>query len=248
MVPLHLRWSPSMALQLLAVAGIVFGLNLLPAFGPPTSAVLVALSLNLDLPPAPLVAVGAVSAAAGRYTLARGTRKLRPRLSERRRASFDAAQRYLTEHRGGAVAGLALFALSPVPSGQLFVAAGLMEVPLAPLTAAFFAGRVVSYTIYVAGASALSASLGDAFAESLTSPLGIGLQLLALAALALFVKVDWAARLPGARSDAEHGADREHQPAADRDPREAGGGPAAPGLGEQLDEDQGQHRAGREPE
>jgi len=184
--------------QYLLVAAAVFALNLLPAFGPPTSAVLVALTLNYDLATAPLVAVAAVSAAAGRYVLASATRRLRPRLSPHRLESFAAAQRYLEQNRNLSLIGLGLFALSPVPSGQLFVAAGLMEVPLAPLTAAFFCGRLVSYTIYVTGASALAANLGETFRDSLTSPLGIALQLLALAALVMFVRIDWA-RLLGDR-------------------------------------------------
>jgi uncharacterized membrane protein YdjX (TVP38/TMEM64 family) len=70
-----------------------------------------------------------------------------------------------------------------VPSGQLFVAAGLMTVPLLPLTAAFFAGRLVSYSIYVAVASIAEQNLGDVVVDALTSPLGMGLQVAMLAAL-----------------------------------------------------------------
>ncbi|MGZ8667053.1 MAG: hypothetical protein ACXWZM_08080, partial [Solirubrobacterales bacterium] len=92
---------------------------------------------------------------------------------------------------------LALFALSPVPSGQLFVAAGLMEVRLIPLTAAFFGGRLVSYAIYVGGASAIAASVPDTFIDSLTSPLGIAVQLVALAGLILFLRIDWTRVLAG---------------------------------------------------
>ena len=41
-------------------------------------------------------------------------------------------------NRAGSIAGLALFALSPLPSAQLFIAAGVTGVRLLPLTAAFF--------------------------------------------------------------------------------------------------------------
>jgi hypothetical protein len=181
-----------MLLDYLLIGSIVFAINLLPAFGPPTSAVLVALSLSFDLPSAPLIARGALAAASGRFVLANGARRLRPRLSVERRNHLAAAEAFLVNHRGRAAAGLGLFALSPVPSGQLFTAAGLMEVPLAPLTAAFFAGRVVSYTIYVTGAAALEDTLGDAFIDSLTSPIGIAAQLLALFGLVLLLRLNWA--------------------------------------------------------
>ncbi len=240
-----------MAPDYLLVAALVFALNLLPAFGPPTSAVLVALTLNFDLETVPLVAVAALAAASGRFVLANLARGLRPRLSPGRRQSLATAQRYLEQNRGRSLLGLALFALSPVPSGQLFVAAGLMEVRLIPLTAAFFAGRLVSYAIYVTGASAIAASVPDTFLDSLTSPLGIAVQLTALAGLVLFLRIDWTRVLAGRvgpTSDAEGDADAEHHGRTGQDPGQAPGGVSPPTLREQLDRDQGEHRAGGEAE
>jgi membrane protein YqaA with SNARE-associated domain len=179
------------AVDYVYVAGLVFALNLLPAFGPPTSAVLVALTLNFDLEPVPLIAAGALGAASGRYVLARTTRLARSRLSPARRENLHAAQELVTGNRAKAAAGLGLFALSPVPSGQLFVAAGLLDVRLEPLTVAFFCGRVCSYAIYVLGASAAKESVGDEITAALTSPWGIAFQVAALAALAALLRVDW---------------------------------------------------------
>ena len=184
-----------MPLEYLLVAAVVFAINLLPAFGPPTAAVLVSLTLSFDLASAPLIACGALAAAGGRFTLATLTRRVRPRLSPERIAHLSAAQDYLLRRQTMTVSALALFALSPVPSGQLFVAAGLMSVTLLPLTAAFFAGRLVSYTIYVTGASALRDTLGDTMMETVTSPLGIAVQVVALLALAMLLRIDWADRL-----------------------------------------------------
>jgi hypothetical protein len=183
---------------LLALA-LVFGVNLLPAFGPPTWAVLVFVRLNGDLPALPLVLGGAIAAAGGRLVLATASRRLRGRFSARRLESLAAAERVLTGDRRRAFGGLALFALSPVPSAQLFVAAGLLSVPLLPLTAAFFAGRLVSYSIYVGGASLAGHSLGDTFKSAFTSPLGIALQVLMLAVIVALVRVDWAKRLSARR-------------------------------------------------
>ena len=179
-------------MEYLAVAAIIFALNLLPAFGPPTSAVLVALTLSFDLASAPLIAAGAVGAAGGRFTLATVTRRFRPRLSQERRRHLEAAEKALLARPRRSVAALGLFALSPVPSGQLFVAAGLMRVRLLPLVAAFFAGRVVSYSIYVTGASAVKDTVGDQVVDSLTSPVGIALQAITLVLLVLFLRLDWA--------------------------------------------------------
>lgn len=170
--------------QLAVAVGVVLAINLLPAFGPPTWAVLVFFSLDSDLPTAPLIIGGALAAASGRFLLANGARRLRPRFSAERRERLDRAEAVLSADRRRTAAGLGLFALSPVPSGQLFVAAGLMTVPLLPLTAAFFAGRLVSYSIYLSAASIAERNLGDVVTDALTSPVGIGLQLAMLAALA----------------------------------------------------------------
>ena len=59
--------------------------------------------------------------------------------------------------------------------------------PLLPLTAAFFAGRLVSYSIYLSAASIAERNLGEIVTDALTSPLGIGLQLAMLAALAVLL-------------------------------------------------------------
>jgi hypothetical protein len=189
--------------QYLLVAALVFAINLLPAFGPPTSAVLVSLTLSFNLASAPLIASGAIAAAGGRFVLASGARRLRPLLSNQRRASLAAAEGYLLANRARATFGLGLFALSPVPSGQLFTAAGLMEVRLPPLTAAFFAGRLVSYTIYVTGAAAIKESFGGAVLDGITSPIGIAIQLVALAALVALLRLDWTRILPPRPTDDE---------------------------------------------
>lgn len=177
----------------LLVLGTIFGINLLPAFGPPTWAVLVFFRLNSDLPAVPLVLFGALAAASGRFVLATTARRFRRRFSAKRRNNLQAAEEVLVGSRTKAVAGLGLFALSPVPSAQLFVAAGLLTVPLLPLTAAFFAGRLVSYTLYVTAASAAKGSLGEVLGDAVGSPLGIALQVAMLAGLVLLLRLDWAA-------------------------------------------------------
>lgn len=73
-------------------------------------------------------------------------------------ANLKAARTLLVGDRRRAAAGLGLFALSPLPSAQLFVAAGLLRVRLVPLTLAFFSGRLISYSLYVGGAEPIDHS------------------------------------------------------------------------------------------
>lgn len=177
---------------MLLALGVILAVNLLPAFGPPTWALLVFFRLSFDIPAVPLVLGGALAAAGGRLLLAGASRRLRGRFSRERLESLDAAERLLAGSRGKALAGLGLFALSPVPSAQLFVAAGVLTLPLLPLTAAFFAGRLVSYSLYVGAADVAERNLGGIVRDSLTSPAGVALQLLMLGALVALLRVDWA--------------------------------------------------------
>jgi hypothetical protein len=170
---------------------VVFGVNLMPAFGPPTWSVLVVLQVNLELEPALLVPIGATCATGGRVVLAKGSRLLRGRFSERRLASLDAVESELTRNRGRSLAGLGLFLVSPLPSAQLWIGAGILGAPLRPLAAAFFLGRLISYSFYVGIATVASDSLGGLTVDALRSPVGIALQVLMLIALVALVRVDW---------------------------------------------------------
>lgn len=173
------------------LVAVVFTVNLLPAFGPPSWTLLVFFNLKYEIPLVPLVLLGASAAACGRFVLATGARRVRPRLSERRRTDLDALRKLAETNKATSVTLLTLFAVSPLPSAQLFVAAGLTGVRLVPLTLAFFAGRLVSYTIYASAASAAAHSLDTILREGVTSATGVLLQLLMLAGLAALILIPW---------------------------------------------------------
>jgi uncharacterized membrane protein YdjX (TVP38/TMEM64 family) len=176
----------------LLLFAVVLGVNLMPAFGPPTWTILVLFTLQSDLSPMPTVLIAAAAAAIGRLLLAYAFRLLGHRLPKRLRRNLDAARAAIEKKRRSALLALGLFALSPVPSAQLFEAAGLSGARLLPFTAAFFAGRIVSYGIFVSGAAHVRAtSMGDAFRHAITSPTGIAIELAMIAALIAFVSIDW---------------------------------------------------------
>jgi hypothetical protein len=178
----------------LAVA-VVFGVNLLPAFAPPTWSVLVLFTLHTRIDPVALVCAGAASAAAGRCVLALATRFVRTRLSLRRIENLVAVRDAVMRNRARAIGGLVIFLVSPVPSAQLFEAAGLLDLSLPPLAAVFLIGRVVSYSIYVGGARAIrQTDFGRVLESSLRNPWAIALEVVMLAGLFALVRVDWAAR------------------------------------------------------
>ncbi len=175
----------------LALAGIVFGVNLLPAFGPPTWSLLVYARLRWHLEPAVLVVLGAAAATSGRLVLAWATRRVRTRFSPRYRENLAALERRLTKRRRGLVAFVTLFVISPLPSAQLFSAAGLLDLRLVPVSLGFFAGRLVTYTLYVTTAVVVESQLSGVLSNIWGAPWWIALQLVLLVALTLLPTVPW---------------------------------------------------------
>jgi membrane protein YqaA with SNARE-associated domain len=184
---------------------IVLGVNLLPAFGPPTWTLLVFSRIHWHLNPVAIVLLGGVAAMLGRYLLARGARRFRGRLSARRRENLGAASSALLKKRSTTMASLALFAVSPLPSAQLFVAAGLLELDLIPLTLAFFVGRLVSYSIYVGVATVAEHQFGSVLGRLLGSPWSITIQVVLLALVAALPFVNWKSILERRASHREGG-------------------------------------------
>lgn len=178
-------------MQYIYVLLIVFGVNLLPAFGPPTWTLLVFARLNWHLNPVALVVIGAMAAASGRYLLALGARRFRGHLSEKRRENLAAASDALLKKKASLIATLAFFVVSPLPSAQLFIAAGLLEMNLVPLTLAFLAGRLVSYSIYLSAASLAERHFGNVLGRIFGSPWSIAVQVVLLAAVSALPFINW---------------------------------------------------------
>jgi len=177
--------------QYLAVFAIVFGVNLLPAFGPPTWAILVFTRLHWHLNPVALVLIGAVAAASGRYLLALGARRFSGRLPARMRSNLDEARTLLDRNRRSTLAVFGVFVVSPLPSAQLFVAAGFLDLDLRLFTLAFVVGRLVSYSLYVSLAVVADRQLGHVLGNLFGSPWSIVLQVVLLVAVCLLPLVDW---------------------------------------------------------
>jgi hypothetical protein len=187
--------------QLLAAVGVVFGVNLLPALGPPTWAVLAFFRFRYPEVPAPaLIIGGAVAATSGRLLLALAFRAFGSKLPRKRQESLQVLGHAIGESRAGLVASFALFAIAPLPSAQMFEAAGLARIRLSRLLVAFFVGRLVSYSIYVGAASAAHQSLSRLLSKGLFSPQAIATGLVGVVLLLAVVLIDWPSVIDKARS------------------------------------------------
>ncbi len=182
------------ALALLFV--LVFALNLIPAFAPPTWMALALVGFEYhDTSAALLAGVGAVAATLGRLTLAKLSHRIvrQKLLSDAHRANIDVIKDRLEKRRALTASVFLFYAFSPLPSNFLFIAYGLTGLPLLRVALPFFIGRLVSYGFFIMGGAAAGRRFGIDSMVSGAYALAwfIGTQLLILGALYCFTHVDW---------------------------------------------------------
>lgn len=175
---------------------VVFVLNVLPAFAPPTWTTMSFIGLaipNIDV--LLLACVAAVSATCGRIVLAKLSRGIvRQRLlSEQSRRNVDAIKTAIEKQRAMTIGTFLGYSLSPLPSNYLFIAYGLTSLPIAFLSVPFFIGRFVSYAFWTRTASTIGDWLDWDWFESAPYFLGYFLisQLLLVPVIYAFTRLDW---------------------------------------------------------
>ena len=171
---------------------VVLLVNMTPAFAPPTWSIIVLYELHTDLHMAGIVIAAASASAIGRTLLALVFRYLGDRIPQRMRDNLSVAREAFHENRRSGLIAVAVFFVSPLPSAQLFEAAGLAGFRLWPLVTAHFVGRLFTYSFYSFTAHELKQSaLGDVLLEHLSSPYSIALQVATIVALVALPLLDW---------------------------------------------------------
>jgi hypothetical protein len=177
---------------------LVFVVNLIPIFGPPTWTILsfIVFNYHTSIPSLPLlVIVGVVAAAAGRYGLILSSRKvIRNRLlSIKAKENIDHLYSHFKRGKWVASGIFLLDALTPLPSDQLFIAFGLTKFRARYALIPFICGRLVTYSIWVYTADFVSksVSVSSLGVFSFLSGSVILVELVLIFLIYLFVKIDW---------------------------------------------------------
>ncbi len=154
------------------------------------------------LPFWPLCIGCALAATAGRYGLALTSERWGRRLlTAQHRANVAALCQWLNERSGwrGALAVM-VYSLGPIPSNQLFIAAVLSGARLTPIATGFLVGRLVSYPALAFTARGVTDQFGNLFTQGWRDPKAIALELLSMAGIVLFARIDWPRVLSSAGS------------------------------------------------
>ena len=184
-------------MALVLLFALVFALNLIPVFAPPTWMALAFVGFQFPETSAwALALTGAAAATTGRLTLALLSHRIvgKKLLNETQRTNIYVVKQRL-EKRPALTFGIFLsYAFSPLPSNFLFIAYGLTGLSLARVALPFFLGRCVSYAFFIVGGQAAGRRFQiDSFDSTLyASGYFIVTQLAVMAALYAFTRIDWA--------------------------------------------------------
>ena len=150
-----------LVLYIIGILVIIFIINVIPAFMPPTWILLSFVGFNFHLGNyslAILAVLAAVASSGGRAVLAIFSDKiLRNKvISEETRKNMDVLKENIIKRQNLTRGFFLFYAFSPFPSGQLFLAYGLTDLKLKLAIVPFFLGRMSSYLFWVFTASETS--------------------------------------------------------------------------------------------
>lgn len=182
--------------ELLIYVVIIFTLNVIPAFAPPTWMVLSWIGFeHPQYNPFGMALFAAAAATAGRVVLAKFSRTIiRQRfMSEASRANIEVIKEAIEGHRALTAGTFLFFAFSPFASNFLFIAYGLTSSPLRLVVIPFFLGRFISYSFFVYAASEVSQrlALNGSEAKNYFGIYFVASQFLFIGVLYLFTRIDW---------------------------------------------------------
>ena len=170
---------------------LVFVLNVVPFFMPPTWIVLSTIYFLFpqQFDPLLLALTGAFASTFGRVILCRIGAASRRLMSENRKTSMDRAGQALRSKKHGGLVLTFLYALTPLPSNALFIILGTMRCHFFTVFLGFWLGRLISYAVTITAASVAYSSLAGVLASQIQAVILV--DCLGIVSMIIFAFIDW---------------------------------------------------------
>ena len=177
-------------LWFVAALAIVFLINLSPAFMPSTWMVLAFFYIKFGLPLVPLALAGAIVSGLGRLCLARGSDFVTRTFFKSKERDLRSLGDLLNKKANVLPAIVFFYALTPLPTNNLFIAAGMVKADMKRVLVGFWAARIPADLFWIWTGNATFGSLKGVL-EKGGSLTGIVLQLGALTSVLLLYVLPW---------------------------------------------------------
>ncbi len=183
-------------LTLILLFLVIFTLNVIPAFAPPTWLVFSFVGFHFPTQNGVDLAIaGALAATLGRLTLAKlsGIVIRQKFMGEDARRNVDAIRENLQGRTRLTFGMFLVYAFSPLPSNYLFIAYGLTAMDLKLIALPFFLGRTVSYSFWRFASAAVAQKIAMESEDTLPyfSVYFIVSQIAFLFLVYAFTRIDW---------------------------------------------------------
>jgi hypothetical protein len=177
---------------LLAAYALVFAVNAMPAFMPSTWMILAFFRIRYGLPILALGIGGALVSACGRYVLAKGSELFSRRVTLSKESELLELGGFLNDHRRHTGVAVFFYTLTPLPSNNVFIAAGMVGVELVWVFLGFLGGRLIIDNLLVWTTEQAFDQFGDVLAGTYRSWQALLLQSLSLISLVVLYRLPWA--------------------------------------------------------
>src|SRR5438045_2613200 len=118
---------------------VIFLINLSPGFMPSSWMVMAFFYIKFGLPLVPLCIAGALVSGIGRFCLAKGSDWVSEHFFPKKKDDLRSLGEYLERKRGVVAGFVFVYSLLPLPTNNLFLAAGMTRVNLTYVLAGFYA-------------------------------------------------------------------------------------------------------------
>lgn len=170
---------------------VIFLINVIPAFAPPTWMVLSYFYITNPQNIFFLVFLGVTASTVGRYVLAKISGKIFKKFANAKKKSEIGLLRVRLNKRPLAKFLFSfIFALGPLPSNALFIAAGSTKIKLKEVIIGFFIGRLLSYLFLVYTSERVFTSFEQVLLGEVTF-FTIWVEILGILSILIFFFIDW---------------------------------------------------------
>lgn len=171
---------------------IIFGMNIIPAFMPPTWSVLVFFYLTYNLKAFPVVIIGAVCATLGRVALYYLTqKKFLNFFSNKSKKNLDYASKFFNKKKHITIPLMVAYAFSPIPSNQAYIFAGLTKIKLRYIAPVFFIMRLLSYSAWIGTAHLIDKNLPSIFENYYSRGATFLIEIIGILLIIVILNLNW---------------------------------------------------------
>jgi uncharacterized membrane protein YdjX (TVP38/TMEM64 family) len=174
------------------LAILIFSINIIPAFMPPTWIILLFFLINFHIALVYTIIIGAISSTLGRVGLAYIARYyFTPLLNKKGKENYEAIGKYLNKNKRVSIPLIIACADSPIPSNQVYIAVGMSNTNIWRFAAGFFIFRLMSYTLWISVGHKLHNSLETIFSQHMNNKSVILLEILGFVILFAISQIPW---------------------------------------------------------